>query len=103
MFILFGIPAIFGIIYSPYIGASVGFLSFLPLSLAAIPEGESVIFFVILSMTMLAGILPKIIRIFTHPIFTKRPNLEVWFTRHKVIVSGIVSFILVSQQFNPWT
>ena len=42
---IFGITAIFGIIYSQYTGASVGFLSFLPLSLAAILEGESVIFF----------------------------------------------------------
>lgn len=95
MFILFGIPAIFGIVYSPYIGASVGFLSFLPLSLAAIPEEDSVIFFVIHSMTMLAGIMPKIIpRIFAHPIFTNRPNLELWFKGHKGIISGIVSFIL---------
>ena len=94
---IFGIPAIFGIIYSQYTGASVGFLSFLPLSLAAILEGESVIFFVIHSMTMLAGIMPKILpKIFAHPIFTNRPNLDFWFTKHKGTIGLIVGVIATS-------
>ncbi|MCK4734279.1 MAG: hypothetical protein KAT65_17630 [Methanophagales archaeon] len=93
---IFGIPAIFGILYSPYIGASVGFLSFLPLSLAAIPEGESVIFFVILSMMILAGIMPKILpKIFAHPIFTNRPNLGSWFKGIIYLIGGVIVILIV--------
>ena len=86
LIILLSIPAIFGIVYNPYVGGSIGFLSSLPFIALLYEFIDGAI--VLIMIFTLIGILPKIlILVISPPIFNKLPKLKDWLNKYDWIVS----------------
>lgn len=96
LILLLSIPAIFGIVYGPYVGAGVGFFSSLPTIIFIRDTGGY--FITIIGLTY-AGFLPVIILLILSPVFNKFlfdkfPNLKNLFYKYNWIVGFFIAIII---------